>query len=74
MRGTAVNRSAYRQLENGWAKTLRAGKSVDVEVSLIYDDTHRQISIFVIHLIDGRQYFDETDNTPSPPQYGGLDS
>ena len=50
-----VNLSTYKKLENEWAKAIKEGKNVQVEVNVIYEGASKRPSEFVIsHTIDGK--------------------
>ena len=50
-----VNLSEYKKLENEWAKAIKEGKNVQVEVNVIYEGTSKRPSEFVVsHTIDGK--------------------
>ena len=49
-----VNLSEYRKLENKWAKAIKEGKNVQVEVTVIYEGASTRPSTFVVtHTIEG---------------------
>ena len=50
-----VNLSEYRKLENKWAKAIKEGKNVQVEVNVIYEGASKRPAKFVIvHTIEGK--------------------
>ena len=50
-----VNLSEYKKLENEWAKAIKEGKNVQVEVNVIYEGANKRPSEFVVsHTIDGK--------------------
>ena len=49
-----VNLSTYKKLENKWAKAIKEGKNVQVEVTVIYEGASTRPSTFVVtHTIEG---------------------
>ena len=59
-----VNQSSYRKLENKWAKAIKEGKTVKVEVNILYEDNGIRPSKFVItHTIDGKPTTTTISNT-----------
>ena len=48
-----VNLSQYKKLENKWAKEIKAGKEVTVNVDIKYDDSMRPTLFIVDYTIDG---------------------
>jgi hypothetical protein len=54
---STVNQSKYRILENKWAKALKNGKKVSVEIKVHYSgDSLRPDSFEVVSVIDGKRY------------------
>ena len=50
-----VNLSTYKKLENEWAKAIKEGKNVQVEVNVIYEGASKRPAKFVIvHTIEGK--------------------
>lgn len=59
------NRGAYRTLEEGWAKDLKAGKRVSVDITADYAGTSRRPRSLVVHwLVDGREHTQHFNNAP----------
>lgn len=57
-----VNLSQYRKIENIWAKAIREGKKVSVNIDIIYEGDSLRPSEFVIQYeIDGI-FFERTIN------------
>ena len=51
-----VNLSDYRKLENEWAKAIKEGKQVQVNVKILYEDSSLRPSGFDIrYSIDGER-------------------
>lgn len=51
-----VNLSSYKKLENEWSRAIQGGKTVDVNVEVIYDGDNLRPSEFVIvYYIDGEE-------------------
>lgn len=49
------NRGAYRVMENGWAKDLKAGHRVFVDITVRYDGlSNRPSSLTVVWYVDGK--------------------
>ncbi len=58
-----VNLSTYKKLENSWAKALKQGKSVSVEISVVYTgDSSRPSAFEVNYSIDAQFYSAHIDN------------
>lgn len=59
-----VNQSKFKILENKWAKSLKEGKTVSVDIDIHYDTTGtgRPISFDVYYTIDGISYFETIIN------------
>lgn len=52
-----VNLSSYKKLENEWSRAIQGGKTVDVNVEVIYDGDNLRPSEFVIvYYIDGEEH------------------
>ena len=50
-----VNLSEYKKLENEWAKAIKEGKNVQVEVNVLYEGSNARPSSFdVVYWIDGK--------------------
>ena len=48
--------SSYKKLENEWSRAIQGGKTVDVNVEVIYDGDNLRPSEFVIvYYIDGEE-------------------
>lgn len=63
MRGTAINQSVYKRMENEIAKALEDGKEVDVHVDVEYEgDSQRPSKITVKYTIDGKETVVQFDN------------
>lgn len=61
----SFNRGAYRTLENGWAKDLRAGKDVSVDITAHYPGmSRRPDSLIVNWSVDGQQRSRRFKNAP----------
>lgn len=55
MEGLGVNRGTYGQLERRWRRSIEAGRTVEVEVTLTYsDDDRRPRALTVRHRDDDR--------------------
>lgn len=48
-----VNLSTYKKLENLWARSIKEGKSVQVEIELNYENTARPVSYDIGYVING---------------------
>lgn len=61
-----LNKGVWKQMENSWAKDLKAGKKVDVKIQPIYaDDSKRPSSFNVTYSVDnGRPTRVNIDNAP----------
>jgi len=58
-----VNLSQYRKIENIWAKAIREGKKVSVNVDIIYEgDSLRPTRFIIEYMIDGAKYTKFIDN------------
>lgn len=63
MRGTAINQSVYKRMENEIGKALEEGKEVHIHVEIKYDgDSKRPSRITVIYTIDGKKTEVQFDN------------
>ena len=52
-----LNRSLWKKLENGWAKSLQEGKTVKVEIKPVYQDTDiRPTKFNVSYSIDNGRF------------------
>lgn len=52
-----VNLSKYKRIENRWAREIRAGKTVTVNVNIKYEGNSMRPSEFIIeYTIDGKYY------------------
>lgn len=52
-----VNLSSYKKIENEWAKSIKEGKKVTVNVDIKYDGSGlRPVEFNVNYIIDGRRY------------------
>ncbi|MCI4591353.1 DNA/RNA non-specific endonuclease [Sphingobium sp. BYY-5] len=57
------NRGAYRAMEDGWARDLRAGKKVIVDIMPLYEGTSkRPYSLTVTWYVDGKKRVREFSN------------
>lgn len=61
-----LNKGAWKAMENSWAKDLKAGKKVDVQIQPIYSDNSKRPSSFnVTYSVDnGRPTRVNIDNAP----------
>ena len=51
-----VNVSSYKKLENEWYRAIQAGKTVEVDVEVVYDGDDLRPSVFIIeYYIDGEK-------------------
>jgi len=51
-----VNVSSYKKLENEWYRAIQAGKTVEVDVEVVYDGDDLRLSVFIIeYYIDGEK-------------------
>ena len=51
-----VNLSDYKKLENCWAKEIKNGKKVTVEIEIVYDNDNLRPSGFnVVYYINGKK-------------------
>ena len=51
-----VNVSSYKKLENEWYRAIQAGKSVEVDVEVVYDGDDLRPRVFIIeYYIDGEK-------------------
>lgn len=63
MRGTAINQSVYKRMENEIGKALEDGKDVHVHVDVEYEgDSQRPSKITVTYTIDGKETVAVFDN------------
>lgn len=63
MRGTAINQSVYKRVENEIAKALEEGKDVHVHMDIGYiGDSQRPSKITERYTIDGKETIAEFDN------------
>ena len=63
MRGTAINQSVYKRMENEIGKALEDGKEVHVHVDVEYEgDSQRPSKITVTYTIDGKETVAVFDN------------
>ncbi len=52
-----LNRSLWKKLENGWAKSLQEGKTVKVKIEPVYQGTDiRPESFDVLYSIDNSRW------------------
>ena len=52
-----VNVSSYKKLENEWYRAIQAGKTVEVDVEVVYDGDDLRPSAFSIeYTIDGEEH------------------
>ncbi|GBH31913.1 DNA/RNA non-specific endonuclease [Sphingobium xenophagum] len=66
------NRGAYRAMEDGWAKDLRAGKKVTVNIVPLYDGTSkRPYSLTVKWYVDGEPNIQHFDNEAKGKAHAG---
>ena len=48
--------SSYKKLENEWYRAIQAGKTVEVDVEVVYDGDDLRLSVFIIeYYIDGEK-------------------
>ncbi|WP_051857348.1 DNA/RNA non-specific endonuclease [Trabulsiella guamensis] len=61
-----LNKGVWKQLENSWAKDLKAGKQVDVQIQPVYSDNSKRPSSFnVTYSVDnGSPTRINIDNAP----------
>lgn len=61
-----LNKGVWKAMENSWAKDLKAGKKVDVQIQPIYSDNSKRPSSFnVTYSVDnGRPTRVNIDNEP----------
>ena len=57
-----VNLSKYKKIENQWAKAIKAGKKVSVDITVNYDVGTRPVSFVVEYTIDGTSYKSDIPN------------
>ena len=51
-----VNVSSYKKLGNEWYRAIQAGKTVEVDVEVVYDGDDLRPSVFIIeYYIDGEK-------------------
>ena len=51
-----MNLSSYKKLENEWSRAIQGGKTVDVNVEVIYDgDDLRPSEFVIVYYIDGEE-------------------
>ena len=51
-----VNLSSYKKLENEWYRAIQDGKTVEVDVEVIYNgDDLRPSEFFIVYYIDGEE-------------------
>lgn len=63
MRGSAINQSVYKRMENEIAKALEEGKEVHVHVDVEYEgDSQRPSKITVTYTVDGKETVVQFDN------------
>lgn len=63
MRGTAINQSVYKRMENEISRALDDGKEVGINVDIDYKgDSHRPSKITVTYSIDGKERVVQFDN------------
>ena len=61
-----LNNSAWKQMENGWAKAIQQGKTVEVDVRPVYEGSSvRPSKIYVAWTEDGEPYGRVFDNKPA---------
>ena len=62
MLGT-LNQGAWRTMESTWQKAIDAGKKVDVDIKIIYDEASKRPKIFEVeYTIDGDDFFQPFSN------------
>lgn len=61
-----LNKSVWKSMENGWARDLKAGKTVEVQIQPVYSDNSKRPSSFnVTYSVDnGRPTRINIDNAP----------
>ena len=52
---TLLNNGEWRAMENEWKKELRAGKKVEVEIQINYNETQRPTDFEIIYYINGKR-------------------
>ncbi|MBQ9690705.1 MAG: DNA/RNA non-specific endonuclease [Eggerthellaceae bacterium] len=57
-----MNQSDYRVLENKWAKALKEGKQVSVDIKINYGDGFRPDSFEVAYRIDDKEFWEIIEN------------
>ena len=63
MRGTAINQSVYKRMENEIGRALEDGKEVRIRVDVEYEgDSKRPSKITAIYTIDGKETIVQFDN------------
>lgn len=66
MRGTAINQSVYKRMENEISKNLEEGKEAHVNVQIEYEGrSQRPSKITVMYTIDGKKTVVQFDNDES---------
>ena len=50
-----VNVSSYKKLENEWYRAIQAGKTVEVDVEVVYDGDDLRPSVFIIEYYIDRE-------------------
>ena len=58
-----VNLSSYKLLENKWYRAIQAGKTVEVDVEVVYaGDDLRPSKFIIVYFIDGVEYHQTITN------------
>ena len=52
---TLLNNGKWRAMENEWKKELKAGKKVEVEIKINYNETQRPTDFEIIYYINGKR-------------------
>ena len=59
-----LNLSAYKKLENTWARALKEGKNVNVKITPVYESNSlRPSKLDIRYSINGERFFDSLQNT-----------
>ncbi|WP_370256578.1 DNA/RNA non-specific endonuclease [Erwinia sp. 198] len=68
-----LNKGAWKAMENSWAKDLKAGKKVDVQIQPIYSDSNKHPSSFNVtySVGNGRPTRVNIDNAPGGKSESG---
>jgi hypothetical protein len=54
---TDINLSQYKRIENIWAKAIKAGKKVQVQMDIVYNGNDPRPSGFIVNYkIDGEEF------------------